>query len=84
MRAGVHKWLLITSKFFHPHNMQWRPNVRQVPLKTVRKRKKRLITIEDKKETIEKYEKGVRVSQLACEYGRNLHNLHHFEEKGRN
>ena len=35
------------------------------------RRKKGSITIEDKKEIIEKYKKGVRVSQLACEYGRS-------------
>ena len=35
------------------------------------RKKKCSITIEDKKEIIEKYEKGVRVSQLACEYGRS-------------
>ena len=35
------------------------------------RKKKGSITIEDKKKIIGKYEKGVRVSQLATEYGRS-------------
>ena len=35
------------------------------------RKKQGSITIEDKKKIIGKYEKGVRVSQLATEYGRS-------------
>ncbi|XP_057694746.1 tigger transposable element-derived protein 1-like [Corythoichthys intestinalis] len=36
------------------------------------KRKKEMLTIEIKKEMIEKYEQGARVSELARQYGRNM------------